>query len=117
MHTSLLIPSHRIADKVVDVINRILDFLGLEHHPLLQEIIYFVFIVAIGLTAGWLVRKILVWAIRKVFEHIAAAAPAFGLLIYNAADGSDLIIHEGSPVNAGPPPGPINLPTPAPAQK
>lgn len=65
---SLLIPSHRIADRIVDIINHILDLLGLEHQQVIQEIVYIVFIVAIGLTAGWLVRLFLVWVIRKLLE-------------------------------------------------
>lgn len=82
MFSPLVIPTHHIANRIVDVINRILDLLGFEHHPLLQEIIYIVFIVAIGMTAGWMVRKILVWSIRKMLE------------IHDSQLGRDIISHK-----------------------
>lgn len=60
------IPTHKAAGWMLTQIDNLLDIFGLEHHEALEEAIYVVLIVAIGLALGWLVR----YAILKVTQAI-----------------------------------------------
>lgn len=68
MYPLLLIPSHQIAEWLLDFINLVLARLGLRCDALLQEIAYIILVVIIAISAGWLVRKALVWILRKVLS-------------------------------------------------
>jgi len=68
MYPLLLIPSHQIAEWLLDFINLALDWLGLRRDELLQEIAYIFLVVVIAIVAGWLVRETLVWVLRKALS-------------------------------------------------
>lgn len=68
MYPLLLIPSHQIAEWLLDFINLALGWLGLRRDEFLQEIAYIILVVIIAIVAGWLVRKALVWVLRKALS-------------------------------------------------
>ncbi len=53
------IPTHQAAGWMLTQIDRLLDIFGLEHHQTLEEAIYVVLIVALGLALGWIARYII----------------------------------------------------------
>lgn len=60
-----MIPSHKLAQSLLDFIDECLDKLGLDKTPKLEEVIYFLIIVGVALLAGWALRKIILWALRR----------------------------------------------------
>ncbi len=64
-HVSI-IPAHSLADWLLDNIDGMLDALGLEHHQVLEQIIYFIIITAASWFIGWVLKKIIVLVTRKV---------------------------------------------------
>lgn len=64
-----IIPTHKVAAWLLGHVNSLLDSIGLEHDPTLQEIIYVIIITAFALVAGWAIR----WLILQTTRHIVAA--------------------------------------------
>lgn len=60
-----LIPSHAIASTLMTVVDKVLDFLHLEHYPKLEEAVYLAIVVLIALAIGWVIRWGIVWLVRK----------------------------------------------------
>lgn len=63
---SALIPSHSIATALMNVVDWLLDLLHLEHYHFLEECIYLSIVVLIALGIGWIVRRSIVWFVRKM---------------------------------------------------
>lgn len=61
-----IIPSHKVAVWLLKNIYDVMDKLGLSHDREIEEIIYVAVIVAIALLLGWLVKEIILMAVRKV---------------------------------------------------
>lgn len=60
-----LIPSHAVGAWILDVIHRLLDFLGLEHYSWLEESVYVAVVVAVSLGFGWGLKKCIISMLRK----------------------------------------------------
>lgn len=60
-----MIPSHQLAQTILKFIDNCLDAVGLDKSPRIEGIVYFVIIVAIAIALGWLLRRIILWAIRR----------------------------------------------------
>lgn len=60
-----MVPSHQFARSVLSIIDKILSFFGLSHSDTLEEIIYVIVICAVALLLGWLLRKVILWALRR----------------------------------------------------
>ena len=60
-----LVPSHEIAILLMKVVDWILDLFHLEHHSMIQEVIYTALVIAIAAGIGWLIRRGIVWIVRK----------------------------------------------------
>lgn len=63
-----LIPSHAIGVWLLSIIHKILDFFGLEHSPHLEDAVYILIVVALSLAIGWVVKKAVVWLMRKFVQ-------------------------------------------------
>lgn len=63
-----LIPSHQVAAWLLKTIDGVLDKIGLEHNPVIEEVIYVAVIVAFALFLGWLIRKLILVASRQVVK-------------------------------------------------
>ncbi|MDE6831506.1 MAG: hypothetical protein K2J07_02055, partial [Muribaculaceae bacterium] len=63
-----LIPSHEIANKLMALVDWILDLLHLNHHTALEEIIYTALVIAIAGGIGWLIRRGIVGVLRKAIS-------------------------------------------------
>lgn len=63
---TLLIPSHDVATRLMAVVDRILDLFHLEHHTVLEEVIYLLIVTGIAVGIGWVVRWCVVWVVRKM---------------------------------------------------
>lgn len=66
MTVSTVIPSHQVALWLLTHVDRILDRLGLEHEPSLEEAVYVVIVVLIALFIGWVIRRLILWAARRL---------------------------------------------------
>lgn len=65
VHTSL-IPSHDFAIWIMRSIRRALDFIGLRHNDLLEEIIYTAVVFAVAVLIGIVLRKVALYIARKI---------------------------------------------------
>lgn len=74
-----LIPSHAIADILMTIVYWVLDLLHLEHFQMLEETIYLLTVIVIAISIGWLVRRAIVWMVKKA------------LSIRNTKAGNDLL--------------------------
>lgn len=61
-----IIPSHKVAGWLLGEIHRLLGVFGLEHQKNLEEIIYVAAIIAASVALGWVIRKIILYAARKI---------------------------------------------------
>lgn len=61
-----IIPSHRVANWLLVNIRHFLDFIGLSHDTNLEEIIYVAAIIAASIAIGWLIRKIILFLVKKI---------------------------------------------------
>lgn len=68
MITANIIPSHMIATMLLKWVDSLLDLIGLEHHKTLEEIIYTAIVLVVAIGLGWAIRKVILWAIRKVMK-------------------------------------------------
>lgn len=66
---SEIIPTHRVAEKLLSVCDKMLNALGLEHDKTLEEIIYIVLIVLIAVIIGWLSGRLIAFISRQVMSH------------------------------------------------
>lgn len=66
MLTGSIIPTHKAAVWLLTHIDRLLDALGLERSPALEEILYLAVIILVALAIGWLVRVGIVWTVRRI---------------------------------------------------
>ena len=66
MTLTSIIPAHTLASWLLGHIDALLDFLGLHRHQTLEQIIYFVVIVAASYFIGWVIRKIILVTTRKM---------------------------------------------------
>lgn len=60
-----MIPSHQLAQTILKFIDNCLDAVGLDKSPRLEGVVYFVIILALAIGFGWLLRKIILWALRR----------------------------------------------------
>lgn len=60
-----MIPTHTLAQSLLRFIDTCLDKIGLDKTPRLEEIIYFLIIVALALLLGWVLRKVILWGLRR----------------------------------------------------
>ena len=60
-----MIPSHQLAQTILRFIDRVLDSIGLDKTPQLEGIIYFVIIVTLAIAFGWLLRMLILGALRR----------------------------------------------------
>ncbi|MCM1310737.1 MAG: mechanosensitive ion channel family protein [Bacteroides sp.] len=60
-----MIPSHKLAQTLLGFIDKCLDRIGLDKTPRLEEVIYLLIIVAVALLIGWVLRKIILWSLRR----------------------------------------------------
>lgn len=60
-----MIPSHQLAQTILKFIDNCLDAVGLDKSPRLEGVVYFVIIVAIAIGLGWLLRRIILWGLRR----------------------------------------------------
>ena len=79
MLANSIIPTHKAAEWLLREIDRLLDFLGLEHAPDIEEAIYLAVIMGVALAVGWLVRVCIVWVVRKIVR-VRDGAVGRGLL-------------------------------------
>lgn len=61
-----IVPTHYFASLILKAIDWILHSVGLEKTPKIEEILYLIIVVGIALGLGWLLRKGIVWTIRKI---------------------------------------------------
>ena len=61
-----LIPCHNFAVWLMRMIRRILDFIGLRHNDLIEEIAYTAVVVAVAIFIGIVLRKIALFIARKI---------------------------------------------------
>ncbi len=54
------IPTHKVAQWLLNLVDRILSWLGLTKSSMAEEVVYTVIILGIALLAGWLTRKVVV---------------------------------------------------------
>ena len=66
---SEIIPTHRVAEKLLSICDKMLNALGLEHDKTLEEIIYIVLIVLIAVIIGWLSGRLIAFISRQVMSH------------------------------------------------
>jgi miniconductance mechanosensitive channel len=64
---STLIPTHNLAQRLIAVVDTILDKLGIAQTGAAEEIVYTVIIIAIALLLGWLVRTLIVYLVNRRF--------------------------------------------------
>lgn len=60
-----MIPSHQLAQTILRFIDHVLDTIGLDKNPKLEGIVYFCIIVAIAVLLGWILRKIILFGLRR----------------------------------------------------
>ncbi|MDE5967834.1 MAG: mechanosensitive ion channel family protein [Muribaculaceae bacterium] len=60
------IPTHQVAQWILNTITGFLDSLGLKHDPRIEEIIYIIVIVAVAILIGWLIRLGILFAAKKI---------------------------------------------------
>lgn len=60
------IPTHQVAQWILNTITGFLDKLGLKHDPRIEEIIYIIVIVAFAVLIGWLIRLGILFAAKKI---------------------------------------------------
>lgn len=63
-----IVPTHKVANWLLNHVDRILDSIGLSHDPAIQEAIYVIIITAIALLAGWAIRALILLGIRRIVE-------------------------------------------------
>ena len=61
-----VIPSHDFAEWLLGIVDRVLDFLGLSHDKTIEEIIYTAVILGVSLLIGIVIKKIALFAVRKL---------------------------------------------------
>ena len=66
MQNPSIIPSHTLAVWLLSHIDKILDSIGLSRYKSVEEIIYMAVIVLVSFALGWVVRKVLLAALRKL---------------------------------------------------
>lgn len=60
-----MVPSHQLAQFLLSVIDRGFAAVGLDKYSRLEEITYVVAIIAVAIFLGWLLRRIVLWALRR----------------------------------------------------
>lgn len=61
-----LIPSHDVASLLMKLVDSILSIFHLERNGIIEEIFYTALVVVFAATIGWLIRRVIVWAVRKI---------------------------------------------------
>lgn len=64
-NTLPLIPSHALGVWLLKFVHSILDMLGLEHSKQAEQLFYFALVVLVSLAIGWIIKKGVVWIVRK----------------------------------------------------
>lgn len=59
------VPSHKVAAWLIDIIDKGLNFLGLEHDRTVSEIVYVLAIAAVAIVTGLIVKNIILFILRK----------------------------------------------------
>ncbi len=70
-----LIPSHAIGAWILQRIHSLLDFLGLGHTQTIEEVAYIIVVLIVSLMMGWVIKHIIISAVRKFvsMRHSEAA--------------------------------------------
>jgi len=66
MLTHNLIPTHEAAMWLLERVDHLLDYVGLSHHPALEQAVYLAAVTAIAIAVGYVVRRIVVWSARRI---------------------------------------------------
>ena len=66
MENIQLIPSHAIGAWLLGIIHKILDVLGLEHTPMIEEVLYIAVVVAFSLAIAWVIEKVIIFGVRRL---------------------------------------------------
>lgn len=69
MERSTLIPTHSVAEWLLNTIDRILDALGMTSHGVGEEIVYIIIVVAGAFLIGWLFKKLIFFIVEKIVQH------------------------------------------------
>lgn len=67
-----VIPTHKVATWLIEHIHKFLDNMGLAHHEEVTEIVYVSVIVALALLLGWIVRRCILYVVRRVVQWRAS---------------------------------------------
>lgn len=84
MMLSEIIPSHRLARMLMRGVRTVLDYLGFDHDPTLDQVVYVAVIVVMAVALGWLTRVAVLWGARK-FVSLRKSAMAENMLKQSAA--------------------------------
>ena len=68
MITATLLPAHFIGSKILNYIDRFLDFLGLEKDPRFETAIYIAIVIALAFLLGLVIRKVVLAVVNKLVE-------------------------------------------------
>ncbi|MBD5228679.1 MAG: mechanosensitive ion channel [Bacteroidales bacterium] len=68
MNTISPIPSHDIAQWILGLVQSLCDLIGLRHSPKIEQIIYVVFICAFAIVLGYVIRWVILFAVRKIIK-------------------------------------------------
>ena len=79
MMLSEIIPSHRLARMLMRGVRTVLDYLGFDHDPTLDQVVYVAVIVVMAVALGWLTRVAVLWGARK-FVSLRKSAMAENML-------------------------------------
>lgn len=60
-----IIPSHAIAQWLQTAIDKALDLIGLGFSRHVEQIVYFIIIIAISIIVGWTLRRLILWAVHS----------------------------------------------------
>lgn len=65
---SEIIPSHQIANWLLNFIDNILNHLGLKNYETAEEVVYVVLISVISFFIGWIFQKLIVAVVKKIVQ-------------------------------------------------
>ena len=61
-----VIPTNKVAEFILDIIRRLLEFMGISRHTHLDEVIYFAMVCAMAVVLSWILRRIMIWVLKKL---------------------------------------------------
>ncbi len=66
MNVLEIIPSHKFAVWLMSFVDMILDRLGFERDPRIEEVLYVILIVSVAMVIGWIIRLVILYGARKI---------------------------------------------------